>query len=179
MGKRRDALVSASRIVLAVEEEARQRADRRIVGTVGVMRVHPGAMNVVPGRVEMWVDIRGIDEAGPAETAQAVRAAACRIAEREGTQVHAEVLSTERPVPMDPTVIQTIEGACRTLKILCRRMPSGAGHDAMNMARLTPAGMIFIPCRRGISHNPDESARPEDILRGAEVLRETMAALAA
>ncbi len=179
MGKRHDALVSASRIVLAVEEEARQRADRRIVGTVGVMRVHPGAMNVVPGRVEMWVDIRGIDEANLAETAEAVRAAARRVAEGEGTRVQAEVLSTERPVSMDSGIIQTIEGACRRLKIPYRRMPSGAGHDAMNMAKLAPAGMIFIPCRRGISHNPDESARPEDILRGAEVLTETLAALAA
>ncbi len=179
MGKRRDALVSAARMVLAVEEEAEKRADRRIVGTVGVMQVHPGAMNVVPGRVLLWVDIRGIDEATIAATVEAVREAAARIADGEGTRVTAETLSTDVPVPLHPTVIGTIEEACRRVGAACRRMPSGAGHDAMNMARLTPAGMIFIPCRQGISHNPDEYAAPEDILRGIEVLTETLAQLAA
>jgi len=178
MGKRRDALVSAAQVVLAVQDEAAKRAERRIVGTVGVMKVHPGAMNVVPGRVEMWVDIRGIDAEDVAATARAVREAAARIADREGTRIRLETLSTDTPVPMDSDVIQTIEAACRRVGVAYRRMPSGAGHDAMNMAKLAPAGMIFIPCRRGVSHNPDEYAAPEDILTGIDVLTETLAALA-
>jgi len=178
MGKRRDALVSAAQVVLVVQDEAAKRAERRIVGTVGVMKVHPGAMNVVPGRVEMWVDIRGIDAEDVAATARAVREAAARIADREGTRIRLETLSTDAPVPMDSDVIRTIEAACRRAGVAYRRMPSGAGHDAMNMAKLAPAGMIFIPCRRGVSHNPDEYAAPEDILTGIDVLTETLAALA-
>lgn len=179
MGKRRDALVTAAHLVLAVEEEARKRAESRIVGTVGILRVSPGALNVVPGRAELWVDIRGIDEASLVETAAAVRAAAERIAAREGTLVTVETLGTDTPVPMDATVVAAIEAACLRLGVPYQRMPSGAGHDAMNMARIAPAGMIFIPCRGGVSHNPDEYAAPADIVRGMDVLTETLAALAA
>ncbi len=179
MGKRRDALVTAAQLVLAVEAEATKRAERRVVGTVGVLKVSPGALNVVPGRVELWVDIRGIDEASLAETAAAVRIAAEEIAAREGTLITADTLASDTPVPMDPGVIAAIEAACRRLGVPYRRMPSGAGHDAMNMARIAPAGMIFIPCRAGISHNADEYAAPGDIVRGMDVLTETLAALAA
>src|SRR5512137_979477 len=178
MGKRRDALVTASHLVLAVEAEATRRGDRRVVGTVGVLKVSPGALNVVPGRVELWVDIRGIDEASLAETDAAVRAAAESVSAREGTLVTVDTLAWDTPVPMDPAVIAAIETACRRLNVPYQRMPSGAGHDAMNMARIAPAGMIFIPCRGGISHNPDEYAAPADIVRGIDVLTETLAALA-
>jgi N-carbamoyl-L-amino-acid hydrolase len=178
MGKRRDALVTASHLVLAVESEATKRAAYRIVGTVGVLKAHPGALNVVPGRVELWVDVRGIDDASLSETAAAIATAASRIAEREGTRVTVETLASDTPVPMDPNVIAAIEAACRQLDVSYQRMPSGAGHDAMNMARIAPAGMIFIPCRGGVSHNPDEYAAPADIVRGMDVLTETLAALA-
>jgi N-carbamoyl-L-amino-acid hydrolase len=178
MGKRRDALVTASHLVLAVEAEAGKRAERRIVGTVGILKVAPGALNVVPGRAELWVDVRGIDAASLAETTAAIATAAERIAEREETRITVETISSDSPVPMDPTVIATIEEACRRLGVVYRRMPSGAGHDAMNMARIAPAGMIFIPCRGGISHNPGEYASPADIVRGMDVLTETLAALA-
>jgi N-carbamoyl-L-amino-acid hydrolase len=178
MGKRRDALVTASHLVLAVEAEATKRADRRIVGTVGVLKAYPGALNVVPGRVELWVDVRGIDQASLCETAEAITTAAGRIAEQEGARVTVETLASDTPVPMDPTVIASIEAACRQLSVSYQRMPSGAGHDAMNMARIAPAGMFFIPCRAGVSHNPDEYAAPADIVRGMDVLTETLAALA-
>jgi len=178
MGKRRDALVTASHLVLAVEAEAKKRTERRIVGTVGILKIAPGALNVVPGRAELWVDVRGIDTASLSETAEAIVEAARRIAVREGTRVQVETVSADTPVLMDSTVIGTIEEACRRLGYVFQRMPSGAGHDAMNMARIAPAGMIFIPCRGGISHNPDEYASPDDIVRGMDVLTETLAALA-
>jgi N-carbamoyl-L-amino-acid hydrolase len=177
MGKRRDALVTAAQVVLAVQEEASKRADRRIVGTVAVMKVHPGAINVVPGRVEMWVDLRGID-AETLAVAQAVRDAAGAIALRERTAVHIETLSAETPVPMHATVVGAIEDACRRLGVASRRMPSGAGHDAMNLARIAPAGMIFIPCRGGVSHNPAEHASLDAICAGMDVLTETLRELA-
>jgi beta-ureidopropionase / N-carbamoyl-L-amino-acid hydrolase len=179
MGARRDALVTAARIVLAVQDEAHNRAERRIVGTVGVLQVHPGALNVVPGRVELWVDVRGIDEQSLREAGAAVEARARAIAEQDGVALEVKTLGADRPVPMDPVVIGTIEAACKAVRVPCRRMPSGAGHDAMNLARLCPAGMIFIPCRGGISHNPDEHAELEDVLRGIEVLTETLRRLAA
>jgi N-carbamoyl-L-amino-acid hydrolase len=148
------------------------------VGTVGVLKAHPGALNVVPGRVELWVDVRGIDMSSLSETAAAITAAADGIAGREGTRVTVETISSDNPVPMDPAVIGAIETACQRLGVPYQRMPSGAGHDAMNMARIAPAGMIFIPCRGGVSHNPDEYAAPADIVRGMDVLTETLAALA-
>jgi len=178
MDKRRDALVTASHVVLAVEAEAKKRAERRIVGTVGVLKVHPGALNVIPGRVELWVDVRGIDQSSLAETAAAIGAAAQHAANRGGTRITVETLASDTPVAMDPTIIATVEAACRRLGVSYLRMPSGAGHDAMNMARIAPAGMIFIPCRGGISHNPEEYASPADIVRGMDVLTETLDALA-
>jgi N-carbamoyl-L-amino-acid hydrolase len=177
MGKRRDALVTAAQIVLAVQEEAAKRAGRRVVGTVAVMKVHPGAINVVPGRVELWVDLRGID-AETLAAAQAVREAATGIALRERTAVHFETLSAETPVPMNGTVLRAIEGACQRLGVSYRRMPSGAGHDAMNVAKIAPAGMIFIPCRNGVSHNPAEHASVAAICTGLDVLTETLGELA-
>ena len=178
MGKRRDALVTASQIVLAVQEEAAKRADRRIVGTVGVMKVLPGAINVVPGRVEMWVDIRGTDVEIVEATASAIRAVTAGIGQREGTSIQVETLSVEVPVPMDPTIVRAIEAACRQLGVRSQYMPSGAGHDSMNMAKIAPAGMIFIPCRRGVSHNPDEFTTADAICTGMDVLTETLRALA-
>ncbi len=177
MGGRRDALVTAAQVVLAVREEATKRAGRGVVGTAAVMKVSPGAINVIPGRAELWVDLRGIDAEALA-AAQAVRDAVGAIAAREGTPAHVETLSAETPVPMSAAIMAAIEGACRRRGVAFRRMPSGAGHDAMNMARIAPAGMIFIPCRDGVSHNPAEHASLEAICTGIEVLEATLAELA-
>jgi N-carbamoyl-L-amino-acid hydrolase len=178
MGRRRDALVSASRVVLAVQQAAQREAAHGTVGTVGVLKAHPGALNVIPGRVELMVDIRGIDRASIERAVGEVRAAMIEVAEAGRTPIAVETLAEDRPVLMDAHVVGTIEGACRQLGVRCRRMPSGAGHDAMNMARIAPAGMIFIPCRSGVSHNPDEYASPEDILTGVDVLTEALYDLA-
>jgi N-carbamoyl-L-amino-acid hydrolase len=178
MGRRQDALVGAAQVVLAVQAAAQREAAHGTVGTVGVLKAHPGAINVIPGMVEMMVDIRGIDSPSIGRAVAEVRAEMARIAEANRTPVSVETIAADQPVPMDPAVVGTIEGACRRLGIRCRRMPSGAGHDAMNMARIAPAGMIFIPCRGGISHNPDEYASPEDILTGVDALTETLYDLA-
>ena len=179
MDKRRDALVAASRLVLAVQDVATKLADRRIVATVGVMKVLPGAINVVPGRVEMLVDVRGIEVGTLEAAARAVREAADAVAQQEHVSIHIETVSTEIPVPMDAAVVRAIEDACGRLGVRYQRMPSGAGHDAMNMATIAPAGMIFIPCRNGISHNPAEFATPEAICTGMDVLTEALRTLAA
>jgi len=178
MNARRDALITAARIVLAVQEEARNRADRRIVGTVGALQVHPGALNVVPGCVELWVDVRGIDESHLREAGDAVQGRARQIAADDGVGLDVDLLGADRPIQMDPHVIGAIEASCQAVRVPFRRMPSGAGHDAMNMARICPAGMLFVPCRAGVSHNPDEHAEIDDILCGIDVLTETLRRLA-
>ena len=178
MGDRHDALVSAAMIVLAVQETALEQAHRGTVGTVGALKVQPGVMNVIPGLVEMGVDIRGVDYESIIETLQELKDAISAIADDQETPVSIEVLTSDKPVQLDREVIETIEDACQTLGISCQRMSSGAGHDAMNMAYLAPAGMIFIPCREGISHNPEEYADPDHIMAGIEVLAEALYQLA-
>lgn len=178
MEERQDALVSAAMIILAVNEIALEQSERGIVGTVGSMKVYPGAMNVIPGLVEMWVDIRGVDHQSIVECVQEIKDAISEITERQNTGVSIEMLSSERPAQMDPDIINLISDICRQQGIQYQRMNSGAGHDAMNMTRITKTGMIFIPCRAGVSHNPDEYASPDDIQRGVEVLTETLYQLA-
>lgn len=178
MGQRQDALASASRMVLAVQAAAEREAAAGTVGTVGLLKVHPGAMNVIPGLVELWVDIRGIEAASIARAVDEVQAVIASIAETHRTPASVQTLTADRPVSMDPGVVAAVEAACGRLGLAYRRMPSGAGHDAMNMAHIAPAGLIFIPCRGGVSHNPDEYASPADILAGVDVLTETLHDLA-
>lgn len=178
MDRREDALVSAAQIVLAVREVALSRYGEGTVGTVGNLKVHPGVMNVIPGTTEMWVDIRGVNHESIVETLQELKDEISIIAESEGTTVSIEVLTSDKPVSLNPEVINTIESACKDLKVSYKRMNSGAGHDAMNMASIGPAGMVFIPCAKGISHNPEESASPADIMTGIDVLTRTLRTLA-
>jgi N-carbamoyl-L-amino-acid hydrolase len=178
MEDRQDALVSAAMIILAVNEIALEQAERGIVGTVGAMKVYPGAMNVIPGLVEMWVDIRGVDHQSIIECVQEIKDAVSEITKRQNTGVSIEMLSSERPARMDDEMVQLLSTVCRQQGIPYYKMNSGAGHDAMNISRITKAGMIVIPCRAGISHNPDEYATPEDIITGVKVLTEALYQLA-
>ena len=178
MDTREDALVTAAQIILAVREVALSRYGEGTVGTVGNIKVSPGVMNVIPGLAEMWVDIRGVDHDSIVETVQELKDEISIIAEAEGTTVAIEVLTSDKPVRLHQSVSTAIEQACKDLKISYRRMNSGAGHDAMHMASLCPTGMIFIPCARGISHNPEEFAAPDDIMTGIDVLTRTLRSLA-
>jgi N-carbamoyl-L-amino-acid hydrolase len=178
MDDRQDALVSAAMIILAVQEAALEQHHRGTVGTVGVLKNHPNAMNVIPGRVEMGVDIRGVEHDSIIETIQAVKDAVSTIADGQETPVAIDVMASDKPVPLNHDIIDTIEAACRKLGFSYKLMNSGAGHDAMNIAAIAPAGMIFIPCRAGISHNPAEHAEADDIMRGVDVLTEALRQLA-
>jgi len=178
MDERQDALVSAAMIVLAVQEIALGHQHEGTVATVGIMRVFPNAMNVVPGRVELGVDIRGVNHSSVIDTLQDIKDAISTIADGQETPVSIEVLVSEKPVVLDDDLVLTVEGVCHELELSFLRMNSGAGHDTMNMARIVPAGLIFIPCHEGISHNIDEYAAPEDILNGVAVLTETLYKLA-
>lgn len=178
MGLRRDALAAAAELVLAVERWGRAEAPQQSVATVGILKAEPGAMNVVPGKAVVGIDVRGIDKESIARAVAGIRADLAEIARRRRVNAQVEELTAEDPVPLHPGIIATLEGVCRRLDVPYMLMPSGAGHDAMNMAHLTPTGMIFIPCREGISHNPAEEASLEDIARGAEVLLAALLELA-
>jgi N-carbamoyl-L-amino-acid hydrolase len=178
MDSREDALVTAAQIILAVREVALARYGEGTVGTVGNIKAHPGVMNVIPGLAELWVDIRGVNHESIVDTLQELKDEISIIAEAEGTTVSIEVLTSDKPVRLHPTIINAVEAACKDLKVSYKRMNSGAGHDAMHMATICPTGMIFIPCARGISHNPEESAAPDDIMTGVDVLTRTMRLLA-
>ena len=161
MADRRDALVLAAPFVLAVRDLA---VDAGIVGTVGTVRVSPGASNVIPGRVELSVEIRGLDTATLDRVESALRGRAAADGGRLGA------LSSKAPVASDPIVLEAVAAACERLGLAYRRMPSGAGHDAMCMAAITRQGMIFVPSRDGVSHAPDEFTAPERCVDGARVL---------
>jgi len=178
MEERQDALVSAAMIILAVQEIALEHSHRGTVGTVAVLKVYPNAVNVVPGKVELGVDIRGVEHESIIETLQAVKDAISDIADGQETPVSIQVLSSEKPVQLNSQVIGAIEASCQKLNLSYSKLNSRAGHDAMNMAHLVPTGMIFISCLDGISHNPDEYADPDDIMEGIAVLTETLRELA-
>lgn len=178
MAERHDALVSAAMIIIAINEIAQAQSARGIVGTVGALKVYPGVINVVPGLVEMMVDIRGTNHQSIIECIQEIKDAVSEIAERQNTGVAIEVLSSEHPVRLDKELVKLFTGVCQQQGIRYQHMNSGAGHDSMNMAKITRAGLIAIPCRAGLSHNPNEYASSEDIQAGVTVLAEALYQLA-
>lgn len=174
MDERNDALVHAAMVILAIREIALEKTDRSTVATIGALKVHPGAINVIPEQVELWVDIRSVDHESVIECLQEIKDAISTIAEEQETSIAIEMLSSEKPVKMDRAVMGIIEDSCKRAGLSYMKLSSGAGHDAMNMARLTPTGMIFIPCANGISHNPDEYADLDDIMHGIDILADTL-----
>ena len=174
MNNRKDALVTASEIVLAVRTVANRFSRQQIVGTVGNLVVRPGAMNVVPGEVELWIDLRGTNRAVMDEAQAAIEAAVQGIAAAHGTPTKLKQLSADNPVAMTPEVIATLEASAKALEIPSMRIVSGAGHDTMNIAEITDVGMIFIRNTDGLSHHPEEHASIDDIMQGLDLLTETM-----
>ena len=170
MNLRHDALCGASKIILGIEEIASMQEEPPVVGTVGVVEVTPGAMNVIPGSVKLGVDIRSISKVARDSVVFLIKELIDVIAEKRGLSYTIEPISKNHPVAMHPAMIREIEKAVKSVGADYMAMPSGAGHDAMHWTEVAPTGMIFIPCRDGISHNPAEFAAMDDIVAGAEVL---------
>lgn len=170
MNLRHDALCGASKIILGIEEIASMQEEPPVVGTVGVVEVMPGAMNVIPGAVKLGVDIRSISKVARNSVVTLVKEFIDITAEKRGLSYTIETIAQDHPVEMHPAMIREIEEAVKSVGVEYMTMPSGAGHDAMHWAEAIPTGMIFIPCRDGISHNPAEFAEMDDIVTGAEVL---------
>ncbi|KGK91461.1 hypothetical protein DP73_03305 [Desulfosporosinus sp. HMP52] len=174
MSYRRDALPAAAEFVLAVEKSGLAEEGYGTVATVGVCEVFPGAMNVIPGEVRLQVDVRGIESASKERVVNALKISLDHICQKRRLEYRWNSLSDEAPVFMNVGLNQTVAEVCTELQLSYRFMPSGAGHDAMNMARLCPSALIFVPSRGGISHNPAEDTDKEDLFLGAEVLGEVL-----
>ncbi|WMD21168.1 Zn-dependent hydrolase [Achromobacter seleniivolatilans] len=177
MPLRRDALLAASDLVLAVNQIALAHApDAR--GTVGWMDVFPNSRNVIPGRVSMTVDLRAADDATLLAMDAALRAAVDAAAQSRGVTAQIEQVVYFAPQPFDPALVQFVREGARALSLSEMNVVSGAGHDAVYLARVAPAAMIFVPCKDGISHNEIEDARPDHLEAGCNVLLRAMLAQA-
>lgn len=172
MGMRTDALCAAAEIILEVEQIARDESIYQSVATVGVIRNTPNAMNVVPGEVEMGLDIRGVDISSLDRIESRVRTACKRICGKRKVTYYRQKTSDIPPINMDGELQKKLLDAARKLKISARSMISGAGHDAMSFAPICPTAMVFIPCDRGISHNKNEFTTIDSICDGAGVIYE-------
>jgi allantoate deiminase len=177
MASRRDALAGAARIVLELRDEARSRGD--MTANVGILTVAPGGFNVIPGTAEFTIDARAGDADTFARAEKFVRDTLERVAAEE--QLELEVTKTHRkpPTPLDPGLQDLLAQGAAAEGATARSMPSGAGHDAMVLAKHVPAAMLFVPSRAGISHSPDEYTSPEQCELGARVLARAVRALVA
>lgn len=170
MDQRQDAMLAAAQFVLAVNEVVRKEPGRQ-VGTVGRIRAEPGVPNVIPGRVILSLELRDLEAEKIHALFRCIQEEAKRIENHTRTKISfSPIDATAVPTPTDPTISQAIAESARELGLSSLVMPSGAGHDAQEMARIAPIGMIFIPSVGGISHSPQEFSRPKDLVNGANVL---------
>ncbi len=177
MSMRRDAGLAAGELVVAVRRIASEMGGTQ-VGTVGALRLHPDLVNVVAARAKLIVDLRNTDDADLQAAERRLLAETRRIAESEEVEIDTKWVARFEPVVFDPRVVELVESTASALGLSVRRMPSGAGHDAQILADVCPAGMVFVPSVKGISHNPAEHTEPDDLVAGANVLLNTVVALA-
>jgi hydantoinase/carbamoylase family amidase len=178
MDLRRDALAGAAEAMLVIERLAAASPTRTTVATVGVVRVRPGAINVVPGEVGLDVDVRDSNRPAREMVVDSIMAAAREIGTRRDLEVAVDEIVEDDPVECDRRIVEAVEAACAEIGVTYRTMTSGAYHDAMIVGRRVPVGMIFVPSAAGVSHHPDEYTAPEDIDRGVRVLAGTLERLA-
>jgi beta-ureidopropionase / N-carbamoyl-L-amino-acid hydrolase len=169
MNNRQDALLAAAKFIEAVNRVVTSVPGRQ-VGTVGRIQALPGAPNVIPGKVICSLELRDLDAAKIQMLYQKIRAEADQIAQSSKVTFDFKELNANIPAPTDPRIRSLIDSSAKELGLTTKLMPSGAGHDAQDMARIGPVGMIFIPSIGGISHSPKEFSQPKDIENGANVL---------
>ncbi len=179
MPDRKDALCAAAELILAVEHAARSSGAVDTVATVGICEVFPGAINSIPSRVKITLDIRDTDHARRDGVLQTIERTSQSLSQKRGVSIQSELLNADAPAECAPEVRAALSDACRKHGFPFLEMVSRAYHDSLFVSRIAPTGMLFIPCRNGYSHRPDEYAAPEDIARGALVLAGTLARLSA
>ena len=178
MPGRKDALAAAAELILALEAAARATGVIDTVATVGVCEVFPGAVNSIPSRVRLETDIRDTDGARRDGVIDALLKACAETAKRRGLSITTELVNADPPAMCDAAILDALEEAAKAAGKSYKRMVSRAYHDSLFMARIAPVAMLFIPCRGGVSHRPDEYASPEWIGAGVHVLARTLATLA-
>jgi ureidoglycolate amidohydrolase len=178
MPGRRDAMLAGAEIALAVERAARASGSPDTVGTVGVFRIEPGAVNSVPYRAYLEIDLRDSRLDSRSKALAEIRAAAAEACTRRNIRMDFEEINADPPADGDPQTIAVAEKVCAELGLRSLRMVSRAYHDSLFMSRVSPTTMIFIPCLNGWSHRPEEYSSPQEVASGAEVLAHTLARLA-
>jgi N-carbamoyl-L-amino-acid hydrolase len=177
MNRRRDAMLSAAELALAVNRVATSMYGRQ-VATVGRIRAEPGAPNVIPGRVVMSLEIRDLEANKISEVYESIRSEAAKIAQARNTPIRFDELEVaSEPAPTDERMRRIIGKAAASLGLTYKPMPSGAGHDAQDMTHIAPTGMIFVPSVGGVSHSPKEFTSSKDMANGANVLLQTVLAV--
>jgi N-carbamoyl-L-amino-acid hydrolase len=187
MPDRRDALCAASELILSIERhtlaanaEAKLTGESGVdsVATVGSMQIHPGNVNSVPSRVTLMLDIRDTDPERREHTMSAVRADVAELQSRRGVRITEERINADTPAISGEHIVNTLSAICDAEHVPYLKMVSRAYHDSTFMARIAPIAMLFIPCRNGVSHRPDEYSTPESIALGTRILALTLAQLA-
>jgi N-carbamoyl-L-amino-acid hydrolase len=173
MAMRRDPSAAMMQIGALLAEIVAEVGDPQ-VGTIGKIDLHPNLVNVVPARASFTIDVRHTDESVLVDVEHRVRAGIERIAAAHGVEAHCESLARFEPVDFDERVVALIESSAASHGVPCRRLPSGAGHDAQMLARRCPTAMIFTPSVRGVSHNPAEMTDADDLVLGCQVLADVM-----
>jgi len=177
MPGRRDALAAAAELILALESAAKSTGAIDTVGTVGICEVFPGAVNSIPSRVVMTTDVRDIDRARRDGVLAALASAVEEVSQRRGVQIAVELVNADPPATSDPSILAALEAAAIAAGKSHRKMVARAYHDSSFVSCIAPVAMLFIPCRSGVSHRPDEYASPQWIGSGVHVLARTLALL--
>lgn len=174
MDQREDALLGAANMIVLIPKLVAQNGSKGTVGTCGQIRVYPCARNVIPGRAELSVEIRDLDDEVADRVMRETYSHAETIADACRLRVHSGEVSISPPALMDTEIQQIIHNSAVDLGLKVRLMPSGAGHDAAIFAKYLPTGMIFVPSKDGVSHSPEEWTNPQDCANGANVLLKTI-----
>jgi len=172
MPQRHDAFLAAAEVALAAERAARATGAIDTVATTGVCEVFPGAINSIPSRVRIELDVRDTDVARRDQVLASIAAGVEETQARRGVRIATEIINADLPARCDPGVVAALEAAAYGAGLPFQKMVSRAYHDSLFVSRFAPASMLFIPCRGGVSHRPDEFSSPEAIAAGASVLAE-------
>lgn len=174
---RRDALLGASELNLFIERIAKEEEKYGSVATVGMLDVKPGGMNIVPGLVNLYVDIRSVSDSSKERIFDAIQRETEKISSNRNLMFEIGVITNQKSVSLSKELTSNIKKLCKHKNITYKSMNSGAGHDAMHMSSLCPTALIFVPSKDGISHNPNEFTKIEDIQKGLVVMKELILSL--
>jgi N-carbamoyl-L-amino-acid hydrolase len=177
MPDRRDALCAAAEIILGVEAFAKNSGSINTVATTGFCEVYPNAVNSVPSRVKLEIDIRDVEQSRRDQVIRNVIQGVEQVCTRREIKYSVDIINVDPPAKAGSEVLKALVASCGEAGVKFKLMVSRAYHDSLFMARIAPTAMLFIPCRGGVSHRPDEYASPEDIARGTYVLALTLAKL--